>query len=384
MDERATRKPLTYPPSPKGKTPRKDPAPAPLSETGPEKLLLFPEKLKHLMDAMKAAPFVEPSGGPYPVSVELSLTYRCNLACGFCSDQGVRKGRDLLSPRMLRGLFRDLAKGGTRGVTIEGGGEPTLSPHFPEAVGLAASEGLGLGLITNGLAPFPKGLDPGLYGRFQWIRVSLDASDEGGFLAIKGAKGFARTLDNIGLLAERAEGAVIGVGYVLTSQNSDPDKLFALCARLKAMGTVSYLSIRPVVDHPELEAAGSLDPEAGPLAALRQLSGDGFRVDLHALSDNAPAGNLSLPCVAHGLSAVIGAEGNVWLCGRLNADPSFSPMGNLASETFGDIWAGERRRSQAIDAADPAFCEKSCPRCRMTKYNRLLFQASRLKTPDFI
>jgi MoaA/NifB/PqqE/SkfB family radical SAM enzyme len=325
-------------------------------------------------------------GGPdplFPVSVELSLTHRCNLSCLYCSDQGVRLGADRLGPIQLSSLFSDLARGGTRGVTIEGGGEPTLSAHFGKALSLASREGLSLGLITNGLQPFPRGLDPGLYRLFQWVRVSLDSYDEDSFLALKGRRGFGDTMANIEALARLRPGGTLGVGHVLTRLNCDPRKLLSLAMRLRGLG-VSYLSVRPVVDHPGLEAdPGLLDPD-GPLSAVRAAEDRGFRVDLAPLRDNAPAGNLSLPCVAHPLSAVVGADGRVWLCGRLNADPAFPPMGDLLSSGFRAIWEGPRRAAQAKDALSPAFCRAKCPRCRMTKYNRLISQAGCLRTPDFI
>jgi radical SAM protein with 4Fe4S-binding SPASM domain len=107
-------------------------------------------------------------------------------------------------------------------------------------------------------------------------------------------------------------------------------------------------------------------------------------VDLRPLEDNRLAGNLSLPCLAHSLSTVIGAEGNVWLCGRLNTGKTIRPMGNLVTETFSSIWEGQERAAQAKMVGSGEFCGAHCPRCRMTKYNRLLFQVGALGTPDFI
>jgi radical SAM protein with 4Fe4S-binding SPASM domain len=318
--------------------------------------------------------------------------------------------------------MKDLAAGGSRGVTIEGGGEPLQSPLFGGAAEGALESGLSLGLITNGLLLFSEAAPAGLLSRFQWIRVSLDASDEPQYKRLKGSAGFAKAMENIGRLAGLSPKPVVGVGYVLTRLNRDLEGLCALARSLKALGGVNYLSVRPVVDHPELEAGApeakaakpggfggagragnagkaggsggaggaggaaseSPPPQEWPPEPLKALEGADFKVDLAPLADNSPEGNLSLPCSAHSLTTVVGADGNVWLCGRLNASPDFPPMGNLMESPFPEIWAGAKRMAQASDAANPEFCRAHCPKCRMTKYNRLLTRAAALKTPDFI
>ncbi|MDR2935237.1 MAG: SPASM domain-containing protein [Candidatus Adiutrix sp.] len=107
-------------------------------------------------------------------------------------------------------------------------------------------------------------------------------------------------------------------------------------------------------------------------------------VNLAALADNAASGNAGLPCRAHSLSSVVGADGLVWLCGRLNAAPRVRPLGDLTRAGFAEIWAGEERRRQADLAASADFCRANCPPCRLTKYNRLLRRLARLKTRHFI
>jgi MoaA/NifB/PqqE/SkfB family radical SAM enzyme len=312
--------------------------------------------------------------------VELSLTNRCDLGCVYCSDSGIRRGPDLFTPALLERLFDDLAAGGARGVVFEGGGEPLLSPLFPEAAEACAGRGLAAGLITNGLRLFADAAGADSLARLQWIRVSLDAASEGQYASLKGRRGYARALRNIALLCSLDPRPAVGVGYVLTSRNDDPALLRELGLTLKGLGA-DYLQIRPVVDHPELESRRDLSE------ALADLQDGSFSVNLAPLSDNLPVGNLGLPCLAHSLSAVICADLRVFVCGRLNADPSFPPMGVLGQghgEGFGGIWRGEGRAAQNALLLDGAWCAARCPRCRMTKYNRLLADLGRLKTPDFI
>jgi MoaA/NifB/PqqE/SkfB family radical SAM enzyme len=362
--------------------------PKALSETGPEKLLIFPDKLKALLEISKTkTPFTQ-ADLSYPISVELSLSYHCNLNCVFCSDAQIRSAPDQLNQGILSRLFSDLKSGGTRGITIEGGGEPTISPLFPKAVELAQRDGLKLGLITNGYSLFTKTINSNLYEAFQWIRVSLDASNETQFEHLKGKSGFERTLKNMELLSKLKEPPTLGVGYVLTEENSDIVELEKLIKRLSD-SPLSYISIRPVVDHPELDYR---DPNHNNFQTtyeslmdkLGYLDGKDFKIDLEPLKNNAMNGNLSLPCFAHSLSTVIGAEGNVWLCGRLNTNSIIPPMGSLLTSSFSNIWESSKRLSQSKLVSLPSFTQKNCPNCRMTKYNRLLSQLGGLKTPDFI
>lgn len=342
------------------------------AEVGLQKVLLFPEKLASLKENGPAGRDLT-----YPVSVELSLTNQCNQSCLWCSDKDLRQRcPDRMTPEILADLFSDLADGGTRGVTIEGGGEPTVSPFFTQAVDSALSRNLAVGLITNGLEMFPPELPPNFYRRFEWIRVSLDAADRWQYLKLKGVDGFDQVLAAIDRLAQLVPEVTLGVGYVLTNRNDEPDHLQNLVLTLRSLG-VDYLQIRPVVDHPDLVSRL-------PLGFLKKFETSDFSVNLAALADNESNGNQNLPCLAHSLSTVIGADGAVWLCGRLNTGAGPRPVGGLTDSSFRDIWHGSERARQTVQAASAEFCRTHCPQCRMTKYNQLLADIDRLKTRNFI
>ncbi|HPG30596.1 MAG TPA: radical SAM protein, partial [bacterium] len=138
-------------------------------EIGLNKIMLFPEKIKELLNVSE-----EKNDLSYPISVELSLTNICNQNCVWCSDYELRNRLPgVLKKEIVFKLIDDLKSGGTKGITIEGGGEPTLHPDFCEIVEYIVKSGMSVGMITNG-----TNLNYGnLIDKFEWIRVSLDASD---------------------------------------------------------------------------------------------------------------------------------------------------------------------------------------------------------------
>lgn len=340
---------------------------SPPQEVGLEKLYLHPPKLQALLDSQS-----ETVDQTYPISVELSLTNRCNLKCIWCSDNDLRQRQGInidLDEETLFRLFEDLKQGGTSGVVLEGGGEPTLHRQFHRIAAKLAELGLAAGLITNGILPIAANI----LGGIEWVRVSLDASTPEEFRALKGYDGFEQVLSNIYHYA--AYCPMVGVGYVVTNRNVQD--LESLVLRLRRY-RVSYIQFRPVIDCPDL-SPGHLD-----LAYLKRYQTAGFSVLIEGMQENARAGNEGLPCRSHSLTTVITPDGSVFLCGRLNVYPWLRPLGNIRSQSFREIWQGAERRSQAFQVLDREFCEAYCPQCRLAKFNQLLARLVRTKSPHFI
>lgn len=337
----------------------------PAKEVGIEKLFLHPQKLKCLFEENG----IDIS---YPISVELSLTNTCNLNCIYCSDMALRKCQGTSSQmdiRILKDLFLDLKKGGTEGVVMEGGGEPTIYPHFEEAVSYAKQVGLAVGLITNGT----KQLEAEILEKFEWIRVSLDATTGEEYKEIKGVDQFEIVIKNISDYAKVCP--TVGVGFVVTKKNIS--QIENLVMRLRELN-VSYIQLRPVVDCEELYPYG-ID-----LEYLKCYETPEYAVETGGMHENAEAGNGNLSCLAHSITTVISADGSVYLCGRLNIYDWMSPIGNINHNSFREIWNAEEREEQSRMVLDSEFCSKNCPQCRLSKFNQLLHRIQKIHTKHFI
>lgn len=335
-----------------------------VQEVGLEKLYLFPEKLAALINKGASEP-----DHTYPISVELSLTNRCNFNCVWCSDKDLRMRRKGdLDLEVVSKLLLDLKSNGTKGIVLEGGGEPTLHKNFEDVISLAYDLGFGVGLITNG----SKTLKNHIADKLEWIRVSVDASNREEHKSLKGNNLFEEVMSNIKVYCSSK--ATVGIGYVVTSRNIS--SLDSLILRLSNFG-VCYIQFRPVIDHPKLDT--NID-----LSYLKRYETSKFSVIIDGMYQNILEGNDGLPCTAYSLTTVITADGGVYLCGRLNIYPWFKPIGNINKESFRDIWFGEKRAEQSKMVSDPQFCKRYCPRCRLTKFNQLFNRLVKIKTRNFI
>lgn len=334
-------------------------------EIGLNKIMLFPEKLKSVQ---ATSPLQMDT--TYPISVELSLTNRCNFKCVWCSDLDLREEQGMgdIEFDALERLAKDLAKGGTRGVVIEGGGEPTIFRRFDEAVQIFKKEGLSLGLITNG----SKRLNEATIREFEWIRVSLDASCPEEMKGLKGYAHFEKVIDNIIFYSQHCP--VVGLGYVATNQNTS--QIESLILRLRET-PVSYIQFRPVVDHPDLSPKYDFD-------YLKKFQTHNFAVITDGMKENVIKGNAGLPCVSHSMSSVVTADGSVFICGRLNIHKWVEPLGNINKQSFNEIWHGAVREKQSQTVLETSFCKQHCPECRLTKFNVEIDRLKKIKTTNFI
>lgn len=333
------------------------------------KLLLNNEKVNSILDVGKGN---KESDEQFPISVELHLTDRCNLRCAWCTDKELRKNKATLDVNVATSLFRELGKHGT-GVTLEGGGEPTLHPQFREIVTVGEKFGVDMGLISNGIVDISDCAD-----KLKWIRISLDSSTVEEYMIEKGVDCFERVLENLKQISavRNPEKTFVGVGYVLTTRNQS--NLTGLIKQLDEMG-VDYVYLRPV------EEAGEITPSLESLLDLRKslakLTAETRIRYMLTITDRVIDQNAGLPCIAHSLTSIIHANGEVALCEKRRQDEIV--LGNLNEKAFGDIWDSSYHKRVSQKLKDPA-CQKGCSACRMTGFNMLFNQLTRVHTRHFI
>lgn len=333
------------------------------------KLLLNNEKVNSILDVRNG---IKKMDEHFPISVELHLTDCCNLCCEWCTDKELRKNGAVLDLEIIRKLFREFWRHGT-GITLEGGGEPTLHPDFREVLKIGKDANVNMGLITNGSVDISDCVD-----RLSWVRVSLDSSTKEEYIKEKGRDCFEHVLDNLKKMssARVPRQTFIGVGYVLTTRNQN--SLIELVKHLDSMG-VDYIYLRPV------EEAEGIVPSLDDLLNLRKKLAEvtaNTRIKyMMTINDRVVDKNAGLSCIAHSLTSIIHANGDVALCEKRREDEII--LGNVYENSFEDIWVSPYHEQVSQKLLD-AECQKVCSACRVTGFNMLLNQLENIHTKNFI
>lgn len=307
-----------------------------------------------------------------PISVEFHLTNNCNLACPWCTDRSLHGNGACLTLEKSMELLRYFGKTGT-GVTLEGGGEPTVHPKFQEIVAYGYENEVDMGLITNGTVDIGKSIN-----KLKWVRVSLDAGTKEEYTREKGRDLFDRVLGNLKKYAEirDTKHCFLGIGYVLTKRNMG--HIQEIVKVLDDLN-VDYIYLRPV------EEAADIMPERNKLYDLRKelldLTGN-RRIKFNLLiNDRLEYNNANLPCICHSLTSIIHADGDVACCEKRRHDPIV--LGNVYEQSFQEIWNSEKRIRITERLLDSAR-QEGCSVCRITPFNKIFANLERVNTKRFI
>jgi len=117
-----------------------------------------------------------------PITVQLSPTEACDSRCSFCSVR-CRPQSNFLQFDRIKRLLCEFKQLGAKSLEITGGGNPLLyndkdhHKNINDIIQYAASLDLDIGIITN--AESLSRIDPELFSKINWIRISLIKLDEG-------------------------------------------------------------------------------------------------------------------------------------------------------------------------------------------------------------
>jgi radical SAM protein with 4Fe4S-binding SPASM domain len=334
------------------------------------KLLLNSDKCSNLLEIAKKNVEYDPN---YPVSIELHLTNRCNLRCEWCVDHGIRHDKEDIPRSSLIQLLEDLS-GYQIGITVEGGGEPTLHPDFEYFIEEGAERGFKIGLITNGV----NRIDKNVLKKLSWIRVSLDAATTEEFRREKGVDQFDRVMANIDEIGRNSGEAFFGLSYVLNNRNCA--NLLSLLKELDKPG-INYIKFRNVEENDHLAVSKEFIQGLEERISRDFRSRNNLRVLFQKNTGGIPKDNNLLPCIAHSLRSIIHANGDVVLCEKRRHDPII--LGNINRESYHSIWNSLKRLE-----VSKRLLEKNnqigCAACRITSFNELLYSLTQIKTANFI
>lgn len=187
-----------------------------------------------------------------PVHVVWELTLACDLKCNHCGSRAGRRRPDELTTEECLDLVAQLARLGTREVSLIGG-EAYLRRDWLEIVRAVRRHGMDCTMQTGGLHLTEERIRQAAEAGLQGIGVSIDGLEElhDGLRGVKGS--FAAALKALGLL--RDYGITPSVNTQITSQVLP--QLRELCGLFAEAGAKNWqvqltVAMGRAADHPEL------------------------------------------------------------------------------------------------------------------------------------
>ncbi|QTF08696.1 hypothetical protein HC231_12860 [Brenneria izadpanahii] len=148
--------------------------------------------------------------------IELHLTDRCDLKCGYCSYRSGEVSAKRRNTFPFHAIQHVLALN-PKAVVLAGGGEPSLYQDndydIDDVIDELYARNISVGLITNG----SRIINTSSFDKLSWLRVSLDAIDGASFYNLKKGR-FDKRLAFIHA-AVRSNIAHIGVGFLYNKTN---------------------------------------------------------------------------------------------------------------------------------------------------------------------
>ena len=317
---------------------------------------------------------------PYPLVVDLNVTNRCNLACGFCynQDNAVKKSQELSFDDLSR--LVDEAARFDAGFFLSGG-EPLLRDDLPALVERMTAKGLAVGLVTNGArldrAAAERLIAAGCDAAVVSLHGTATVNDE-----LVGRPGsFRKSMDGLRALAAAMRPPGPMINCVVNERSLPSLRAFldeALTVRncIVRIAHLSFATAREAETHERAWQERLGDLPSNYLTYRHEVRREVFR-DLPALLDDrcfrhvqsrpvlsrdevaawyAPDFTIDRRCTFVAHSTIVNADGTVFPCQYYG-----TPMGNIREESLATIWHNDRYRRFRAAIRDGLL--PGCARC---------------------
>lgn len=298
----------------------------------------------------------------------IDLTNACNFSCPFCIDKSIvrEKVNEEIEWDLLMQLLQQARSKGCRCLEISGGGEPTLYSKFSEFIILATQLEYRLALITNGsmLCNYINLLQK---APFDWIRVSLDASNELTHTKVHktGGKYFDEILSGIEKLVEYH---TVGISFLITHENIN--ELYETAVIAKKLHA-RYFEVKPLTCNYKSSICNfdtEIEAVQNQLLSIRQIEDESFKVFCPASLKKWMEQRKENPkeyskCLAAYYRSVITPSG-VYIC-PIHRGKNVSQHMPFTADEIIDF------RNREIKSIDPS--KECCSFCARASINTLLY-----------
>lgn len=313
---------------------------------------------QRILSFYKDAKTLRAGGMVIPRMISCWLTHVCNLNCSYCLyTESHNVYKDLVDTEKFLRFIDEIAELGVEGLEFGGGGEPTIHKDCFKIAKYAKDKGLQVGMLTNAARfDIPLALES-----FRYIRLGIDAHEDGLYQAVKGTKPgvFAKTEVNcLELIQARNAAGLktprIGVKHLIGRKNVE--YLSQLVKWAYELGA-DYVHFKAEHNSPDALSDKERFEYGVILNSLKEafpgfVKGDlGFLVGKHH-------------CFMADIHAVLDATGNLLQCCYFSEKKDM--IGNVFQEGFKNVWYSERHKEVKV-AKTVDGCNKFD--CRWHLYN---------------
>ncbi len=192
-----------------------------------------------------------------PVSIDMELTFRCNLKCKICpqelyKDKQKAAGQSTSLPRQaeeisltdIRAVVNDAAQMGVKIITLTGG-EPFLRKDILDIISHIKTKGIGCNILTNGMLINPKIAAELVSAEVDTITFSMDGPEEI-HDQVRGVKGsYAKVCHSIEAIQKQKQiqgknKPYLGLNCTISSLNQHKFSQLVDTAKRYNLGAVNY------------------------------------------------------------------------------------------------------------------------------------------------
>lgn len=244
-----------------------------------------------------------------PITADIFLTDYCNNRCHYCTydEWGIKKMYRHMPLENVKKYVSRMYDLGVRGFIFTGGGEPTIHPQFEEICQWMDEKGYSYGINTN--------FNDLRLVKPKFLKVSLDAWDEGSYKKIRGVANYGKVRQNIisydAWRKEHSPNTSLGIQMVVVNA-CDIEKFYSANADLP----VDYISFRPVESKQGEFYSGKQAAEQylSIVETLNSLSVSDSRVKLNYKWKFIQPENKLSKCAANWSQIAINEKGQVMYC----------------------------------------------------------------------
>lgn len=340
-----------------------------------------------------------------PVTAEFVPSLECNYHCPACTYKESKalsteeRGQRYMDYQLLEKIMLQFQLAGIRGVIFTGGGDPLTYPFLLPAMRLVKGLGMKIGLFTNG-ALLDKELIHDLMEEIQptFIRISLNSATPENHTLYHGVRSefnyFRRVMEAVKYLArlkfERKSPTTIGLGFLVSPRNIaslvEAGGLFwqIMMSGSRQIGQLDYAAFRPEVGYPSHDGRQKeqhpqeLFEEFMRLFEYHIVPDSQFLPNFKPMAIKERFRDINHPqqqqfklCTAHPARLPVWHNGKVYLCTEHNGNPFFE-IGDFTTQTFEEIWQGERRQEVIWELNHGGF-ERNCPPICVKTYDNKMF-----------